>query len=85
MDDNMGFFSLMITMSVVKHMDRIVVDILGDLLARRNIPYHQTFTYSSGYEELVFSEGITSDRFLDISDIRNRIVEIEQSYEESLQ
>ena len=85
MDDNMGLFSFMITMSVVKHMDRIVVDILGDLLARRNIPYHQTFTYLSGYEELVFSEGISSDWFFDISDIRNRIVEIEQSYEESLQ
>ena len=85
MDDDMGFFSSMITMSVVKHMDRIVVDVLGDLLENREIPYHQTFTYSSGYEEMVFSEGVTEDWFLDISEIRNRIVEIEQRYEESLQ
>ena len=85
MDDDMGLFSSLISFSVVKHMDKVVIDIIGDLLARRNIPYHQTFTYSSGYEEMVFSEGITSDWFLDISDIKNRIVEIEQSYEESLQ
>ena len=85
MDDNMGFFSSMITMSVVKHMDKVVVDVLGDLLENREIPYHQNFTYSSGYEEMVYSEGITEDWFLDISDIRNRIIEIEQSYEESLQ
>lgn len=85
MDDDMGFFSSMITMSVVKHMDRAVIDVLGDLLENREIPYHQKFTYSSGYEEMVFSEGMSADFFLDISDIRNRIVEIEQNYEESLQ
>ena len=34
---------------------------------------------------MVFSEGMSADFFLDISDIRNRIIEIEQSYEESLQ
>ena len=82
MDDDMGFFSSMITMSVVKHMDRIVIDVLGDLLANREILYHQKFTYSSGYEEMVFSEGITKDWFLDISDIKSRIIEIEQRYEE---
>lgn len=85
MDNNMGFFSCMINMSVVKHMDKVIVDVLGDLLENRDIPYHQKFTYSSGYEEMVFSEGITEDWFLDISDIRNRIIEIEQSYEESYQ
>ena len=85
MDDDMGFFSSMITMSVVKHMDKVVIDMLGDLLENRNIPYHQKFTYSSGYEEMVFSEGMSEDFFLDISDIRDRIIEIEQSYEESLQ
>ena len=85
MDDDMGFFSSLITMSVVKHMDKVVIDVLGDLLENRDIPYHQKFTYSSGYEEMVFSEGMSADFFLDISDIRNRIVEIEQSYEESLQ
>ena len=85
MDDDMGFFSSLITMSVVKHMDKAVVDVLGDLLENRDIPYHQKFIYSSGYEEMVFSEGMSADFFLDISDIRNRIVEIEQSYEESLQ
>ena len=64
-------------------MDKVIVDVLGDLLENKDIPYHQKFTYSSGYEELVFSEGITEDWFLDISDIRNRIVEIEQRYEEA--
>ncbi len=85
MDSDMGFFSSMITMSVVKLMDKVVVDVLGDLLNNREIPYHQGFTYSSGYEELVYSAEFTEDWFLDISDIRKRIVEIEQSYEESLQ
>ena len=85
MDDNMGFFSSMITMSVVKHMDKVIIDMLGDLLNNRDIPYHQEFTYSSGYEEMVYSEGVTEDWFLDISDIRKRIIEIEQNYEESLQ
>lgn len=85
MDDDMGFFSSMITMSVVKHMDKVVVDVLGDLLNNRELPYHQKFTYPSGYEELVYSAEFTEDWFLDISDIRKRIVEIEQSYEESLQ
>ena len=85
MDDDMGFFSSMITMSVVKHMDKVVVDVLDDLLNNREIPYHQKFTYPSGYEELVYSAEFTEDWFLDISDIRKRIVEIEQSYEESLQ
>ena len=85
MDDDMGSFSSMITMSVVKHMDKVVIDVLGDLLNNRAIPYHQKFTWSSGYEELVYSTEFTEDWFLDISDIRKRIVEIEQSYEESLQ
>ena len=85
MDDDMGFFSSLITMSVVKHMDKVIIDVLGDLLENKDIPYHQKFTYSSGYEEMVFSEGMSADFFLDISDIRNRIIEIEQSYEESLQ
>jgi hypothetical protein len=85
MDDNMGFFSSMITMSVVKHMDKVIIDMLGDLLNNRDIPYHQEFTYSSGYEEMVYSEGVTEDWFLDISDIRKRIIEIELNYEESLQ
>jgi hypothetical protein len=83
MDSDMGFFSSLITMSVVKHMDKVVVDVLGDLLNDKEIPYHQKFTYPSGYEELVYSTEFTEDWFLDISDIRNRIVEIEQSYEES--
>ena len=83
MDGDMGFFSSMITMSVVKHMDKFVVDVIGDLLEGKDIPYHQKFTWSSGYEELVYSTEFTEDWFLDISDIRKRIVEIEQSYEES--
>lgn len=85
MDDDMGLFASLITMSVVKHMDKVVVDVLGDLLANKDMPYHQKFTYSSGYEELVYSAYVTEDWFLDISDIRKRIVEIEQSYEESCQ
>ena len=67
-------------------MDRAVVDMLGALLKNGHIPYHQKFTYSSGYEEMVFSEGVTEDWFfVDISSIRNRIVEIEQRYEETHQ
>jgi hypothetical protein len=85
MDSDMGFFSSLITMSVVKHMDKAVIDVIGDLLNNKEIPYHQKFTYTSGYEELVYSAEFTEDWFLDISDIRKRIVEIEQSYEESLQ
>ena len=85
MDDDMGFFSSMLSMSVVKHMDKVIVDMLALLLENRNIPYHHKFTYSSGYEELVFSTGITEDWFLDISDIKKRIIEIEQRYEESNQ
>ena len=72
MDVDMGLFSSMITMSVVKHMDKVVVDVLGDLLNDKEIPYHRKFTYSSGYEELVYSTEFTEDWFLDISDIRNR-------------
>lgn len=85
MDDDMKFLSFMIMFSVVKHMDRVVEDVLRDLLLNKDIPYHQKFTYSSGYEEMVFSEGVTEDLFLDISDIRSRIVEIEQRYEETHQ
>lgn len=83
MDDDMSHFASFIMMSVVKHMDKVVIDVIGDLLKNRDIPYHQDFTYASGYEEMVFKPGVTEDWFLDISDIRNRIVEIEQSYEES--
>ena len=85
MDDDMGLFSSFISMSVVKHMDRVVFDVIGDLLNNRKIPYHQAFTYTSGYEELVFSPEVTEDWFLDISEIKKRIVEIEQRYEESYQ
>ena len=86
MDDDMSLFSFLINISVVKHMDRAVADVLGALLMNRHIPYHQKFTYSSGYEELVCSEDITDDWFfVDISSIRKRIVEIEQRYEETHQ
>ena len=85
MDDDMSLFSFLINISVVKHMDRAVVDMLGALLKNGHIPYHQKFTYSSGYEELVYSEEVTDDWFLDISDIKNNIVEIEQRYEETHQ
>ena len=85
MDDDMGLFSFLINISVVKHMDRAVADVLKDLLMNKDIPYHQKFTYSSGYEELVYSEEVTEDLFLDISDIKNNIVEIEQRYEETHQ
>ena len=81
MDGDMSLFSAMISISVVKHMDKAVIDVIGDLLKNRNIPHHQDFTYSSGYEELVYP----SDLFLDISDIKKRIAEIEQRYEESHQ
>lgn len=83
MDDDMSIFSSTILVSVVKHMDRAVVDMIGNLLNNRNIPYHQEFTYASGYEELVYSPEVYKDWLLDISDIKNRIVEIEQRYEES--
>ena len=65
--------------------DKVIIDVIGNLLKNKDVPYHQEFTYSSGYEELVYSAGITDGWFLDISDIRNRIVEIEQRYEESHQ
>jgi basic membrane lipoprotein Med (substrate-binding protein (PBP1-ABC) superfamily) len=84
MDGDMSLFSSTISISVVKHMDKVVIDVIGDLLKNRNIPYHQDFTYSSGYEELVYQKEKT-DWFLDISDIKKRIVEIEQRYEESHQ
>ena len=48
MDDDMKFLSFMIMFSVVKHMDRVVEDVLRDLLQNKDIPYHQKFTYSSG-------------------------------------
>ena len=83
MDDDMGMFSTFISFSVVKHIDMAIIDVIGALLKNRNIPYHQDFTYASGYEELVFAPRMTADHFLDISDIEKRIVEIEQSYEES--
>ena len=83
MDDDMSLFSYFIGVSVVKHMDKVVLDVIGDLLNKRPIPYHQDFTYASGYEELVFKPGVTEDWFLDISDIRRNIIEIEQKYEES--
>ena len=83
MDADMSLFSSFISMSVVKHMDQAIIDLLGDLLNNRNIPYHQYFTYASGYEELVYGQGVTADWFQDISDIKKRIVEIEQRYEES--
>jgi hypothetical protein len=67
-------------------MDRAVADVLRALLMNRHIPYHQKFTYSSGYEELVYSEEVTDDWFfVDISSIRKRIVELEQRYEETHQ
>ena len=83
MDDDMGMYSTFIGFSVVKHIDMAIIDVMGALLKNRNIPYHQDFTYASGYEELVFAPRMTADYFLDISDIEKRIVEIEQSYEES--
>ena len=86
MDDDMSLFSFLINISVVKHMDRAVGDVLGGLLMNRELSYHQRFTYSSGYEELVYSEGVTDDWFfVDISSIRSSIVEIEQRYEETHQ
>jgi hypothetical protein len=83
MDDDMSLFSFMISISVVKHIDRALIDIIGDMLKNRDIPYHQDFTYLSGYEDMIFAHGIADDHFLDISDIRRNIIEIEQKYEES--
>lgn len=85
MDADMSLFSSLISMSVVKHMDRAVADVIGDLLKNKRIPYHQYFNYSSGYEELVYQDGMSADWFQDISHIKNRIEEIEQRYEESHQ
>ena len=84
-DDDMGLFSSFISISVVKHMDWAVINLIGDLLNNKKIPYHQVFTYESGYEEMVFSKHVMEDWFLDISHIKNRIVEIEQRYEEANQ
>lgn len=85
MDNDMSLFSYMIPMSVVKHMDKAINDILIELLKNENIPYHQSFTYSSGYEELVYKHEYTAELFRDITEIRKHIVEIEERYEESHQ
>ena len=83
MDDDMSLFSSFISFSVVKHIDRAIIDVVGNVLKNKALPYHQDFTYLSGYEEMIFSPWLTADDFLDISDIKKRIIEIEQSYEES--
>ena len=83
MDDDMSLFSAFVVMSVVKHIDRAVIDIVGDLLKNRDIPYHQDFTYRSGYEDIVFTPLLVADFVLGISDIRKRILEIEERYEEA--
>ena len=85
MDNDMSLFSYMLPMSVVKHMDKAITDILKDLLNNKTIPYHQSFTYSSGYEELVFENEQIAELYRDITDIRKHIVEIEKLYEESHQ
>lgn len=85
MDNDMSLFSYMIPMSVVKHMDKAINDILIELLKNENIPYHQSFTYSSGYEELVYKHEYTAELYRDITEIRKHIVEIEERYEESHQ
>ena len=84
MDDDMSLYSSLISFSVVKHIDRAIIDIVGNLLKNTTIPYHQDFTYTSGYEEMFFSSWFTANDFLDISDIKKRIIDIEQSYEESI-
>ena len=83
MDDDMSLFSAFVVMSVVKHIDRAVIDIIGDLLKNRDVPYHQDFTYRSGYEDIVFTPLLAADFLLGISDIKRRILEIEERYEEA--
>lgn len=83
MDGDMSLFSLSIPFSVVKHMDEVVLDLVSSLLEGKEVPQHQEFLYSSGYEELVFAEGFSKDDFKDISDIWNNIEEIERNYEET--
>ena len=83
MDNDMSIFSSFIPISVVKHMDKAIIKLIGDLLKNKEIPFHQDFTYSSGYEELVYDSDITDGFLLDISHIKKHIVEIEQRYEES--
>ena len=85
MDDDMSLFSYLIGISVVKHMDRAITDVLGDLLNNVEIPYHQDFTYLSGYEELVYKSSSIEEIYPDISELRKQIVEIEQRYEEFYQ
>ena len=85
MDDDMSLFSIFIGLSVVKHMDKVVIDVVGDLLNNVEIPYHQDFTYLSGYEELVYKSALIEEIYPDISEFRKRIVEIELRYEESYQ
>lgn len=83
MDDDMSLFSSFLPFSVVKHMDRVVIDVLDGLLSGKDVPYHQEFMYESGYEELVLAPAHSLDHFLDISHISERIVEIEKEYEET--
>ena len=84
MDSDMSIFSTFIGMSVVKHIDRAINDILESLLQYKDIPYHQNFTYSSGYEELVRDHIYSEIDIPGYSDIMNDIVAIEQRYEESI-
>lgn len=85
MDRDMSAYASMMFFSVAKHMDRAVADIIGALIKNWYVPFHQKFTYSSGYEELVFSTIVTESSFLDISEFKKRIIEIEQAYEEANQ
>lgn len=82
MDGDMSIYGY-IPVSVVKHIDKAIVQVMEDLLSKRDIPYHLNFTYGSGYEEMIYAPWFSSDSFLDISDIKNNIAEIERKYEES--
>lgn len=85
MDRDMSAFAHMMLFSVVKHMDRAVTDVIGALIKNREIPYHQNFTYLSGYEELVYAQKQVVNYLPNISELKKHIVEIEQAYEEANQ
>ena len=69
--------------SIVKHTDKAINTILGSLFRNEYVPYHQNFTYSSGYEEFVFKPYLSPESNVGFSQIMDNIIEIEQKYEEA--
>ena len=83
MDDIESSVMSVMPFSIVKHTDKAINNILGSLFRNEYIPYHQNFTYSSGYEELVFKSYFTPESIAGFSQLKDNIIEIEKKYEEA--